>query len=51
MVQVRRTSWPLIQPLKLLTANHVDADGVINAAEEGLLDVFVLERANFWEVK
>ena len=49
--RVRHTSWPQPQPLKLLVANHVDADEELNAAKEECLDVAVLERVNFWEVK
>ena len=51
VAQVHHTSWPPSQPLKLLAANHVGADEDLNAAKEGRLDVAVLERVNFWEVK
>ena len=51
VAQDRHTSWPPPLPLKLLAANHVGADEDLNAAKEGRLDVAVLERVNFWEVK
>ena len=51
VAQVRHTSWPPPQPLKLLATNHVGADEDLNAAKEGRLDVVVLERVSFWEAK